>query len=100
MLTHIFDQYKDFTNLTDYEKNSSFYPVPFWDQRDVRSFLAGLSVDPTNTRMPLPKGSLDGFEHHNPEHDVARAAMHIQYGIAYANGDLVVPDEIDENSMK
>jgi len=93
------------TNIvTHYEQelgiNPVFFPVPFWQRKDIRDYISGLMVDPMITKVPLPKGSLDGFKHHDPVHDCARAVMHIKYAEMYARGDIEVPDEVDSNSNK
>lgn len=82
--------------------NSKMFPCPFWNQNDLRSYIRGMFVDRKNTKVPLPKGSLDDFVHHDPLHDCVRAAMHIQHARAYAMGLIDIPegDEIDPNSNK
>ena len=87
--------------IDSFKINPAFYPIPFWQQRDIRSYIAGLLMSPESTKCPVPKGVLNGFEHHNPIHDNARAILMIQYAEAYANG-MEVPEEEDwdENSMK
>lgn len=88
--------------IDSFEINPAFFPIPFWNQRDIRSYLSGLLCSPESTKCPIPNGVLDGFEHHNPIHDNARAILMIQYAEAYANGDMEPPEEEDwdENSMK
>lgn len=88
--------------IDSFKINPAFFPIPFWNQRDIRSYISGLLCSPESTKCPIPKGVLDGFKHHNPIHDNARAILMIQYAEAYANGDLEPPeeDEWDENSMK
>lgn len=100
ILTHITKQVMG--EIDSFKINPAFFPIPFWNQRDIRSYIAGLLMSPESTKFPVPKGVLDGFEHHNPIHDNARAIMMIQFAEAYANGDMEVPDEEDwdENSMK
>jgi len=87
--------------IDSFKINPAFYPIPFWQQRDIRSYIAGLLMSPESTKCPVPKGALDGFEYHNPIHDNARAILMIQYAEAYADG-MEVPEEEDwdENSMK
>lgn len=80
--------------------NETYFPVPFWQRRDIRDYIAGCVVDPMMTRVPLPLGSLEGFEHHNPIHDCARAVMHIKYAEMYAKGELELSDEVDPFSNK
>lgn len=80
--------------------NENTFPIPFWNRRDIRDYIAGLMVSPSITKVPLPKGSLDGFKHHDPIHDCARAAMHIVYGQKYAMGELDIPGKYDPNSNK
>lgn len=99
ILTHIVKQVMG--EIDSFKINPAFYPIPFWQQRDIRSYIAGLLMSPESTKCPVTKGVLDGFEHHNPIHDNARAILMIQYAEAYADG-MEVPEEEDwdENSMK
>ena len=99
ILTHIINQVK--SEISSFKINPAFFPIPFWNQRDIRSYIAGLLVSPDITKCPLPDGTLPGFEHHDPIHDNARAILMIQYAEMYANGEMEVPDEQDwdKNSM-
>jgi len=93
ILTNILTMFKDNSALDEWSKNAAFYPIAFWDQRDIRSYIAGLMVSPDATKVPLPKGTLDGFKHHDPIDDVARAILHIKYAENYARDILDMPDE-------
>lgn len=92
---------KSVNKLNNTNFNPIFFPVAFWNQRDIRSYISGLLCDVHRTKCPLPEGVLDGFELHNPIHDNARAILMIQYAEAYASGDIEVPDESnwDPNSL-
>lgn len=102
ILTNVLMMFADESDLDDWSKNKAFYPIPFWDQRDIRSYISGLMVTPDITKVPLPKGTLDGFKHHDPIDDVARAIMHIKYAEKYAADEVEMPDEsdMDEFSYK
>lgn len=102
IFTNIIDQVKDQIPPDEMKLNGAFFPCAFWNQRDIRSYIAGLMVDPELTRVPLPKGSIDGFKHHDPIHDCARAILHIKYAEAYAKGEIEIPEkgDVDENSNK
>lgn len=98
-----FPLFANIIKTTELEKeslNAAFFPCAFWQQRDIRSYIAGLMVDPNLTKVPLPKGSIEGFKHHDPVHDCARAILHIKYGEAYAKDEIEIPDEPDEFSNK
>jgi hypothetical protein len=82
--------------------NPAFFPIPFWNQRDIRTYIAGLFCDPSVTKCPTPKGTLDGFKHHDPIHDNARAIIMMKWAELYAMEDIPIPDKdnIDPNSLK
>jgi len=100
IMTSIVKMVKDQIPKDELALNEAYFPVPFWQRRDIRDYIAGCVVDPMVTKVPLPMGSLSGFEHHNPIHDCARAVLHIKYAEAYARGDLDIPDEEDPWSNK
>ena len=98
ILCHIIKTQKYVLNKDEYPINEIYFPVPFWQRRDIRDYIAGLVVDPNITKIPLPAETLNGFEHHNPVHDCARAVLHIKYGELYARGEMDIPDDVDPNS--
>jgi hypothetical protein len=102
ILGNILLMFKDDSDLDDWSKNQAFYPIPFWDQRDIRSYISGLMVSHDVTKVPLPKGTLNGFKHHDPIDDVARAIMHIKHAELYAADEMDMPEEsdMDEFSYK
>lgn len=102
ILANILTMFVDTSNLDNWSKNPAFYPIAFWDQRDIRSYIAGLMVSPETNKVPLPLGTLEGFKHHDPVDDVARAILHIKYAEEYARGniELPTPEETDKNSHK
>lgn len=100
ILTNIVKSQRYVLDKDEYPINETFFPVLFWQRRDIRDYIAGLVVDPSVTKIPLPNGVLDGFKHHDPIHDCARAVLHIKYGELYARGDMDIPDDVDPNSNK
>lgn len=84
-------------NILEQCKKPQNFLCQFWNQRDIRTMISGLLLDPRKTKCPLPSESLPGFELHNPIHDNARAVMHLQYAMQYSSGGDV-PDNIDSNS--
>ena len=80
--------------------NHKMWPVAFWNQNCIRSYIRGMFVSRNTSKVPLPKGSIDGFVAHDPLHDCARGVMHIQYARSYAAGLIDIPegDDIDPNS--
>ena len=100
IFSNIINALREDISKDEMKLNPAFFPCAFWNQRDIRSYIAGLMIDPEITRVPLPKGTLDGFKHHDPIHDCARAILHIKYGEMYAKGEVEIPDEVDENSNK
>lgn len=100
ILCHIIKTQKYVLDKDEYPINEIYFPVPFWQRRDIRDYIAGLVVDPSITKIPLPTETLNGFEHHNPVHDCARAVLHIKYGELYARGEMDIPDDVDPNSNK
>lgn len=95
ILGDIISKFKHNLDKDQYPINETFFPVPFWGRKDIRDYISGLVVDPTITKVPLPKDSLPNFEHHNPIHDCARAVLHIKYAEMYARGELEVPEKDD-----
>lgn len=81
ILTHSLNQ-----ALSDGKNDESKHPVYFWNQRDLRSYIAGAFMDAHNTKMPLPKSIQEHFVHHDPIHDCAKDAMTIIYIKMMANG--------------
>jgi len=73
-------------------------PCFFWNQRDVRTAIEATLMKRGMTKCPLPKGTLDGFVHHNSLHDCAKAVLELIYSKRYALGLEDFPEEIDENS--
>lgn len=102
ILTDIVIKYKFNLDKEEFPINETFFPVPFWNRKDIRDYISGLVVDPTVTKVPLPIGTLDGFEHHNPIHDCARAVLHIKYAEMYAKDEIEIPedDNVDPFSNK
>lgn len=87
--------------IRQYRPNTHYKMVPtaFWNQRDVRSIIAGFLGDPRQTKVGLPIGVLDGFKAHNPIHDSAKAVLQLQYAYRYSVGEIEVPEEFDPNSF-
>lgn len=102
LMADIIRMVKHMLDKQQYPINAAFFPCAFWNQMDVRSYIRGITMDKTATMVPLPKGSLNGFRHHNPIDDCARAIMHVQYAEAYVDEEnpMEVPDEVDEFSFK
>lgn len=99
ILGDIVSNFKHNLDKEQYPINEAFFPVPFWCRKDIRDYISGLVVDPTITKVPLPKGSLEGFEHHNPVHDCARAVLHIKFAEMYASGELDIPEKDDADPL-
>lgn len=93
ILGNIIAQFKSALDKDLYPINETFFPVPFWNRKDIRDYISGLVVDPTINKVPLPKRTLNGFEHHNPIHDCARGVLHIKYAEKYARGELDIPEK-------
>lgn len=84
----------------DPSKSYALFPVPFWNQHCIRSYIAGINADVSINKIPLPEHMLDGFVHHNSVHDCIRGVKHVQFATLYYNGLVDVPDTIDEFSYK
>lgn len=78
--------------------NPDFFPVPFWQQTDIRSVLRGLMMDLTVRNIPMPDGTLKGFKKHDPIHDNAKAILEMQWAYRYADGEDL-PEYIDPESI-
>jgi hypothetical protein len=51
----------------------------WWNIRDTRSFIDGLSWGANMSNSFIPEGLADKFEAHNPSHDIAMDVMRMQY---------------------
>lgn len=80
----------------------SLEPCFFWQQRDVRTAIEATLMTRNVTTCPLPKGSLDGFVHHDSVHDNAKAVMELIYSKRYALGleDVPTGDNVDPLSIR
>ena len=62
----------------------------FWEVRDTRSFIEGLSYGSNLDNSFIPEGLDKYFVHHDPRHDIVMDTMRMQYLIR----TLLVDDEI------
>lgn len=59
-------------------ENAVYFPCAFWNQRDVRSIIAGYVGNPAYTMFPLEEEDIPGFIAHNPSHDICRDVIMMQ----------------------
>lgn len=83
-------------HFKDWGYDYSMFPVPFWNQRDVRSYLDGLLMTIGVRHYAAPVGALAGFVKHNALHDCAKDIYLMQHYLAYANGTLQTPTDLVE----
>jgi hypothetical protein len=86
-IVHQFGLFKD--------RGYSMFPVAFWNQRDIRSAIAYALLDPQLRKVPVQKGTFDGFVKHNSLHDCCKDVILLQTVLGYGNGTISPPDEIE-----
>jgi hypothetical protein len=70
----------------------SLFPCSFWNQFDVRTALKFALHDIKLKKVPVAKGTFNGFIKHNAIHDCAKDAILIQTVLGYAKGTVPIPD--------
>lgn len=56
------------------------FPIPFWNQRDIRSYISGLTANPSITKITLPDDwEPKSFRAHNPIDDNVMAVLQLKY---------------------
>lgn len=71
------------------------HPIMFWNFRDVRSFIGGCMLDPSQDRVPLAQEQMEGFVYHDGLSDCAKDVMMIMMSARYAAGE-----DLPENPHK
>lgn len=70
----------------------SMFPCAFYNQRDVRTALTYSMLDPKLRKVPVAKGTFDGFVKHNAIHDCCKDIILLQTVLRYANGTQDLPN--------
>lgn len=83
-------------------ETEQYEPVKFWAQRDIRTAIESLLLSRGTSMMPLRKGVLDGFVHHDSVHDCAKDVIMLKSAMRFALGLDEMPKaaEIDEQTIK
>jgi len=71
-----------FRQLEDYN-----YPYNWWNIRDTRSFIDGLTYGSDISNSFIPDDLKDKFDAHEPRHDIAMDVMRMQYIIRLLYSD-------------
>lgn len=64
-------------------------PVKFWNQRDTRTFIAGITGDINKKNIPILKSEVPGFIAHDSIHDCAKDIIMIKKGIRMVAGEPI-----------
>jgi hypothetical protein len=73
----------------------SMFPCAFWNQRDIRTAIAHTMLSLDLRKLPVAKGTFEGFVKHNSIHDCCKDAVLLKTAVNYAKGVLEIPEEYD-----
>ncbi len=65
------------------------WPIAFWRQRDIRTYISAIIGKLSMDKIALPKSVFNelAFVAHNAAHDIAKDFLMMQYAMKYVTGD-------------
>ncbi len=67
----------------------SMWPIAFWRQRDIRTYISAIIGKHSMDKIALPKSVFNElhFVAHNAAHDIAKDFLMMQYAMRYVTGE-------------